>query len=121
MSRLFDLAARLRLRGGKRSDSGVGFLADEEKFRNLTEGSIAGICVQRNLKLLFANQALADIYGYESPESMLGMDILSLYPKNERAGRRRMYKARLRGENVPGKFEGSGLQRDGSVMSTMVA
>ena len=45
----------------------------EEKFRNLIEGSIQGMWVHRDFKLLFANQALADMFGYASPNEVLSL------------------------------------------------
>ncbi|HEX7926959.1 MAG TPA: PAS domain S-box protein, partial [bacterium] len=40
--------------------------ASEERFRNLVEGSIQGILVHRAGKPLFANRALARMFGYSS-------------------------------------------------------
>ena len=40
----------------------------EERFRNLIEGSIQGIFIERDSKVLFANQAFAEIMGYDSPD-----------------------------------------------------
>ncbi|MDP6873898.1 MAG: PAS domain S-box protein [Alphaproteobacteria bacterium] len=53
----------------------------EAKFRSVVENSIQGVCIEREKKLLFANQALADIFGYQTPEEVLALksadDLLS--------------------------------------------
>ena len=46
----------------------------EARFRNLIEGSIQGILVNRpDGKPLFVNQAFADALGYTSPQDILAM------------------------------------------------
>lgn len=39
-----------------------------EKFRALADGSIQGICIQRNFLPLYCNRAYAEIFGFDSPE-----------------------------------------------------
>ena len=47
--------------------------ASEEQFKNLLEGSIQGVLFHRDGNALFANQALADIFGYDSPEAIYSL------------------------------------------------
>ncbi|MBT7486196.1 MAG: PAS domain S-box protein, partial [Rhodospirillales bacterium] len=57
--------------------------ASEERFRALCDGSRQGIMVHRNHKTLYANQALASMYDYESTEEIFGLDSsLDLVPPN---------------------------------------
>ena len=47
-----------------------------ERFYNLIVGSIQGMLVHREDRALFVNQAFADIFGYDRPEDILGMESL---------------------------------------------
>ncbi|MEQ8248317.1 MAG: PAS-domain containing protein [Alphaproteobacteria bacterium] len=56
----------------------------EAKFRALVEGSLQGVCIQRDLKPVFANQAFADIYGFKDPDAVLAIDsLLLLFPQDQ--------------------------------------
>lgn len=46
----------------------------EERFRTLFNTSPQGILVHREHKPLFANAALAEMYGYKSPEEIINLD-----------------------------------------------
>ncbi len=68
----------------------------EERFRNLIEGSIQGIVITRDGKLLFANQALADIWGYATVDDLLRVDSLwSLMVPHDQARLQDHYQACL--------------------------
>ena len=73
--------------------------ASEEQFRGLAEGSIQGIMVHQNRKLLYVNQALAEIFGYGSPEEVLGLGLSSpqFFAPEERERMNSYGEARLRG------------------------
>ncbi len=87
----------------------------EERFRNLIEGSIQGIHVHRDGKLVFANQAVADIFGYDGPEDILALEsVLQLVAHDERPRLWQIAEARLRGENVPSRYPYRGIRRDGT-------
>jgi diguanylate cyclase (GGDEF)-like protein/PAS domain S-box-containing protein len=90
----------------------------EEHFRNLIEGSIQGIIIQRDLKPLFVNQAYADMLGYDSPAEILAMESIEHHFAAHERDRFRGYKeARLRGEEVPSQYEYEALRRDGSLVT----
>ena len=59
----------------------------EAKFRSLVEGSLQGVCIQRDLRPVFANQAFADIYGFEDVDAVLALDsLLRLFPEDQWQG-----------------------------------
>src|SRR5215831_3173960 len=74
----------------------------EEQFRHLVEGSIQGIMLHRNGKPIFANQAYAEIYGYDSPEDILGVANIfqDIIAPEDRARLHHYFQARMRGEPV---------------------
>ena len=65
-STVFDITERKQAEEAMRQS--------EERFRHLVEGSIQGIMLHRDGKPIFANQAYAEMYGYDSPEDILGVE-----------------------------------------------
>ena len=90
----------------------------EERFRNLIEGSIQGIFVHRDYKLLFVNYAFAEILGYDSKDDLLAnMKSIDEHHAPHERDRIRGYKdARLRGDNAPIRYEYDALRKDGAVV-----
>jgi PAS domain S-box-containing protein len=87
----------------------------EQQFRQLVEDSTQGVIIHRDHKLLFANQAAADIHGYKNPEGLLSVghyrDLIAPEEFNRLWGN---MTARQKGEYVPDIFEAEGLRKDGS-------
>ena len=86
----------------------------EERFKTLFDESNQGILVHRHHKPLYANQALADIYGYDSIEDILALESTRVlvhpdYKVNQ-------HESRLRGEPVPNDREFLGVKKDGSAV-----
>ena len=87
----------------------------ERQFRNLVEGSIQGVFVHKDWQLLFANQALADILGYDNLAEMLALERTDPFLAPEEHDRLWGYKlARERGEFAPEVYEARCLKKDGS-------
>jgi PAS domain S-box-containing protein len=90
--------------------------SSEERYRSLIEGSIQGIMIQRNFKLLFVNRAYANIFGY-TPEEIIALDtITGLFAPEEHARLHPYHDARMRGEVAPHQYEFQGVRKDGSVI-----
>jgi len=86
-----------------------------KQFRDLIEGSIQGVVVHADWNILFANQAMADIFGYESPEEILALkraEPLIAPDEHERLTDYRT--ARRIGEYAPEIYEVRGLDKSGS-------
>ncbi len=105
---IFDITERKRAEEALRES--------EQRFRDLIEGSIQGILIHRNFELLFANQALADIHGYDSPEEVLKVEVLQLVPPHERARIRSYNSARMQGIIVPAYYEHQRVKCDGTLI-----
>jgi len=87
----------------------------ERQFRDLIEGSIQGVVVHADWNILFANQAMADIFGYESPEEILALKRTEpLIAPDERARLTDYRTARRIGEYAPEIYEVRGLDKGGS-------
>lgn len=93
--------------------------SSEERFRNLIEGSIQGIFIHRDFKPLFVNQAFAYMLGYGSAEEFLASidSIEDHHAPHERARLREYKEARLKGAEVPIRYEYDALRKDGTIVT----
>jgi PAS domain S-box-containing protein len=86
----------------------------EARYRDLIEGAVQGIIVQRDLKFLFVNMAYARMHGYDSPEDIYALDsILELLPKDMHPSVKRRSEDRIAGRIADSRHERRGLHRDG--------
>ena len=91
------------------------FEESENRFRDLVEGSVDGIMIHRDFKALFANDAFARLFGFDSPQDLLALDsVLELAPPDVQAQAKLHAANRLRGDEAPTEYEYEGLKRDGS-------
>jgi PAS domain S-box-containing protein len=89
--------------------------ASEQRYRDLVEGSLQGMFIHRDFRLLFANPAMAEMMGYDSVESFLAAgDLLEMVAPLERARARCYYELRMSGGNAPERFEIGYSRRDGA-------
>ena len=88
--------------------------AERERYRDLVEGSIQGVLIHVDGKAVFANQAYADIFGYDSPDELLAQDSARDHiAPHDRERMRLLTQRRLRGEDIPA-YEFEGIRKDGS-------
>ncbi|MGI9284422.1 MAG: PAS domain S-box protein, partial [Pseudomonadales bacterium] len=91
----------------------------EERFRDLIEGSVQGIVIERDGRALFANQSFADIFGYEDPAEIVTIESLSaLYHPDElgRMAQHRKAQAQSGAFQAPAQYEFRGERKDGSAV-----
>ena len=95
----------------------AGLRASEAKFRDLIEGSIQGILIHRDDRVLFANQAYAEIFGYASLDELYHLNsVWSLVAPQDRE-RLLTYRGDfLAGREVPAHYEYQGIRQDGSLV-----
>lgn len=96
---------------------GAALQASEARFRGLIEDSAQGMLVHRHFQPLFANPALATLFGYDSPAAIQALGSIDplLHP-DERARIRGYHEARLEGLSAPREYEFLGVGKDGSVL-----
>lgn len=94
----------------------------ELKFRNLIEGSIQGVWIDRGLDepVVFANQAIAEMLGYEKTDDLLALKASDVFAPHEYQRIKKHDEARLAGdfENAPARYEAQYIRRDGSLIWT---
>jgi len=87
------------------------------RFRDLLEESNQGIGIRQDDKVVFANQALADLFGYDKPEEMLALESVEALQAPQESERIRAYKElREKGLEAPPQYEYRGRHKDGSIM-----
>lgn len=91
-------------------------IRSEKRYRNLIEDSIQGIIIHDSRKPIFANQAYANILGYDSPEEILVLgDMEHIYAPREHARLRAYQLARREGRPAPTQYEFEAVRKDGSI------
>jgi PAS domain S-box-containing protein len=89
--------------------------ASEERYRNLVEGSMQGLLIQRNRRALFANSAFARLFGFDSPEEVYALpDLQVLIAEDAREQMSEYSRRRLSGAGAPERYLGHGRRKDGS-------
>jgi PAS domain S-box-containing protein len=91
--------------------------ASDHRYRELVEGSIQGLVVIADNKLVFANQAIADILGYDGPDDLLGVESVgTLIHSDDRERLRTRRDVQLQGEQIDKVAELRAIRRDGSTV-----
>jgi PAS domain S-box-containing protein len=108
--------AQLRTEITKRKQAEEAIRQSEERFRRLVEDSIQGIMIHRAGTPVFANQAYAEMYGYDSPEDILRVESIfqEIIAPEDRARLYHYFQCRLRGEPAPTHYTCRGVRRDGT-------
>lgn len=90
--------------------------ASEERYRTVVEGSIQGLYIHQGGVIRFANQAMADIFGYASVAELIGQKYEILVAPHERPRLEAYRVSRLRGESPPVRYDFQGVRKDGSLL-----
>ncbi len=56
----------------------------EERYKTVVESSMDGICVISNTAFVYANQKMADIYGIDNPDELVGQSIIDFIVPEEK-------------------------------------
>ncbi len=86
----------------------------EERFRSLFDNAPVGICLGRDGKILYGNNALAHMFGYDDISPLQGMPLIDLVAPEARADVADRIRKREAHEPTAESYETIGLRRDGS-------
>jgi len=92
----------------------------EQRLRNLIEGSMEGIIVHRNDKVLFANHTAASMLGYSDEELLNLTSILDIAPPATREKQAKMYERRRRGDHAAKRYTSQARRKNGEVLDIQV-
>ncbi len=109
---------------GKRE---ADLLESEERYRILVENANDGVVMVQDQRILFCNQRMAEILGYEGPEEIEGRSMIGLIHEEDRERVLKNYRLRQQGADIPSSYEVRGVRKDGltvfldlSVATTML-
>ena len=90
--------------------------ASEQNFRNSLDSSFIGInIVDTEFRILYANQALLDIFGYKNIDEVKATPPQEYYTPESRVSYILRNEKILRGEPIPGKVEVDIVRKDGGM------
>jgi len=87
----------------------------ENKYSTLVEDALIGVYINKDGKIVFANDKFAAIYGYSKNE-LIGMESAMLVHPEDRPWVEELREKRLRGEKVPSEYEIRGLKKNGDTI-----
>jgi PAS domain S-box-containing protein len=95
----------------------------EQRHRELIHGLPLGICIHRDLRPVFVNDAYARTFGYDSGRDIIELGSIDCLVAPEERPRLEAYRrARMAGKEAPSQYDYQGLRKDGTriTCSTMV-
>jgi PAS domain S-box-containing protein len=91
--------------------------ASEQHYRELVEGSVQGLLIMHDFVPLFANDAYAQLLGYDSADELLNLgNLRDRYAPHERNRIATYWKNRMEGKPAPDEYEREMLHRNGGVI-----
>jgi two-component system, chemotaxis family, sensor kinase Cph1 len=87
----------------------------EDMYTSLVEGSLTGIYIVHEGKIVFGNNRFTEIYGY-SKEEVIGMDSLDFVHPEDREIVQDIQRKRMSGGEVPAEYEARGLRKNGDMI-----
>ncbi|NMB77958.1 MAG: PAS domain S-box protein [Methanomicrobiales archaeon] len=88
--------------------------ASEERFRSLIAASPVPIMLARDGVFIYANPAFCRMTGYDTPEELMGKNLIDLVTPEHRATVAGLVGARTAGDPAATHYEAVGIRRDGS-------
>lgn len=90
----------------------------DAQFRDLIDGSLQGVFVHANKHILYVNNALLEMLGYENgnKKQLVGKPVTDLYAREEHRQLNQVYKLRADGGTAPRIYEARAQRQDGSVV-----
>ncbi len=88
----------------------------EERYRIAIEHSNDGITIIKDLVHVYVNKKYAEIYGYDSPDEIVGQSIQFTIHPDDRAMVTRYATIRQQGGYAPQRYELKGIKKDGTLV-----
>ncbi len=88
----------------------------EERYRTAIEYSNDGVAIVRGRVHLYVNQRFCQIFGFDSPDEVLGKTHERTIHPDDLEKVRLINERRQRGGDVPDKYEAKGIRKDGSTV-----
>jgi len=90
----------------------------DAQFKDMIDGSMHGVLVHANHRILYVNDALLKMCGYApgEPEQLVESPTLVIYAPEEHSRLRSYYNMRENGEGAPRAYEVKGIRKDGETI-----
>lgn len=98
-----------------RMEAQAALIESEEKYRRVVDNSLVGFYIIQNFVHVFCNQRLAEMFGYEKPEEMVGRHIKDFVAKESWDAVEKQVLLRETGEKETVQYVFKGLKKDGTV------
>ena len=86
----------------------------EERYRVAIENSNDGVALLRGSELIYANQRLLDIFGYDTADELIGKPVSFAVHPDDAEELVAHIDRRQKGESVPPRYEFRGIRSDGA-------
>ncbi len=100
-----------------RMKSQIALQESEKRIRRIIDSSPVGIRITQEGRHVYANRALASMFGYESQEEILGLPSEALFAPESQPLIRQRIANRMAGKTIPPHYEASGLTKQGKIIS----
>ncbi len=84
----------------------------DKTYKHITENSIDGIGISQEGKIIFVNNAFAEMFAFKK-EELIGKSFLCIVSPQDRKAIQERYSRRMQGKEVPNKYEFRGMRKDG--------
>jgi PAS domain S-box-containing protein len=88
----------------------------ETQYRELASNALVGIFIMQNQVLQFGNQGLADLFGYESPEKIIGLHIRNLVAPESWEEFKKEVCQRESWQKINNHYRFKGIRADGNLI-----
>lgn len=85
------------------------------------DASRDGIVVEENDRIVYANDAMAAVYGYDSHEEVIGKNVSQFRALDEDQRLAKFARDRVAGEDAPSMYEYKGVRKDSSLFDVEVS
>jgi PAS domain S-box-containing protein len=92
----------------------------EERYRTAIESCNDGVAIVRGDEQTYVNRRFLEMFGYESPEEILGEHHFIHVHPDDRERVMETNRRRQKGEPVPSRYEFKGIRKDGSMLHVEV-
>ncbi|MDP7422945.1 MAG: PAS domain S-box protein, partial [bacterium] len=96
-------------------------IESEEQYRCLFEYSLEGICLSKGNRILSANKALLDIFGYDSPDTFMDIPLIEHIAPEAKKLFIQLVKKREPGKKLSDKFETKILRKESEIRDVAIA
>ena len=91
-------------------------LESEERYRTAIEHSNDSVALVRENKLVYVNQKFLEIFGYDTPEEVIGKSPAIVMHPDDRPMIHHYRTKRERGEMFPKEYTHRGIKKDGTII-----